>query len=123
MAAADVDVAERFRVALEAAVRTGDREAVYELLAPDVTWVTPQRTLRGLDEMRQDWSWGSSPETFDYEFGEGVWVDQGDDRVACEVEEVYRMKNTGEFAYRRVVRVELTIRDGKIDRYELRVVA
>jgi ketosteroid isomerase-like protein len=122
VAAADVDVADRFRVALEAAVRTGDREAVYELLAPDVNWVTPQRTLRGLDEMKQDWTWGSSPETFDYEFEEGGWVDQGDDRVACEVQEVYRMKNTGEFAYRRAVRVELTIRNGKIDRYELRVV-
>jgi ketosteroid isomerase-like protein len=121
MAAADVDVAERFRVALEGAVRTGDREAVYELLAPDVTWVIPQRTLRGLDEMRQDWSWGSAPETFDYEFEEGGWVDVGDERVACEVQEIYRMKNTGEFAYRRTVRVELTIHDGKIDRYELRV--
>ncbi len=122
MAAGDVDVAERFRVALEAAVRTGDREAVFELLAPDVTWVTPQRTLHGLDEMRQDWTWGSSPDTFDYEFEEEGWVNQGDDRVVCDVQEVYRMKNTGEFAYRRAVRVELTIRDGKIDRYELRVV-
>jgi ketosteroid isomerase-like protein len=123
MTPANVDVAERFRVALEGAVRTGDRTDVYELLAPDVTWVTPQRTLRGLDEMRRDWTWASSPETFDYEFEEGTWVDQGDERVACEVQEVYRMKNTGEFAYRRTVRVELTIRDGKIDRYELRVVA
>jgi ketosteroid isomerase-like protein len=122
MATGDVELAERFRVALEAAVRTGDRETVYELLAPDVTWVTPQRTLHGLDEMRKDWTWGSSPDTFDYEFEEGGWVNQGDDRVACDVEEVYRMKNTGEFAYRRAVRVELTIRDGKIDRYELRVV-
>ena len=123
MATADVELAERFRVALEAAVRTGDREGVYELLAPDVTWVTPQRSLSGLDEMRRDWSWASSPETFDYEFEEGAWVDQGEGRVACEVQEVYRMKNTGEFAYRRTVRVELTIRDGKIDRYELSVVA
>jgi len=123
MATADVDVAERFRVALEAAVRTGDREDVYELLAPGVTWVTPQRTLRGLDEMRRDWSWASSPETFDYEFEHGVWVDEGDGDVACEVQEVYRMKSTGEFAYRRTVRVELTIHDGKIDRYELSVVA
>ena len=123
MATADVELAERFRVALEAAVRTGDREGVYELLAPDVTWVTPQRSLSGLDEMRRDWSWGSSPETFDYEFEDGAWVDEGDQRVACDVQEVYRLKNTGEFAYRRTVRVELTIRDGKIGRYELSVVA
>jgi ketosteroid isomerase-like protein len=122
VAAADIELAERFRAALEAAVRTGEREAVYELLASDVSWVTPQRTLRGLDEMRKDWTWGSSADTFDYEFEEGGWVDQGDDRVACEVQEVFRMKNTGEFAYRRAVNVELTIRNGKIDRYELRVV-
>jgi len=36
---------------------------------------------------------------------------------------VYRVKKTGEFAYRRTVRVELTIRDRKIARYELSVVA
>jgi ketosteroid isomerase-like protein len=122
VAAGDVEVAERFRVALEEAVRTGDREAVYELLAPDVEWVTPRRTLHGLDEMKQDWTWGSSPETFDYEFEDGGWVEEGDDRVACEVQEVYRMKNTGDLAYRRLVRVELTIRNGKVERYELRVV-
>ena len=121
MAAQDVDVAERFRVALEAAVRTGDREAVYELLAPEVEWVTPQRTLRGLDEMRQEWTWGSSPESFEYEFEEGGWVETGDGRLGCDVQEVYRLKKTGEFAYRRAVQIELTIRNGKIDRYELRV--
>lgn len=121
MAAEDIDAAERFRLALEAAVRTGDREVVYELLASDVTWVTPRRTLRGLDEMRQDWTWGSSPDTFDYEFEEGGWVDHGDGRVGCDVQEVYRLKATGEFAYKRAVHVELTIRSGKIDRYELRV--
>jgi hypothetical protein len=52
MAAEDVQVADRFRVALEAAVRTDDREAVSPLLAPDVEWVMPQRTLHGIDEMR-----------------------------------------------------------------------
>ena len=122
MAAQDVDVAERFRVALEAAVRTGDREAVYELLAPEVEWVMPQRTLRGLDEMRREWTWGSSPESFEYEFEDGGWADDGDGRLVCDVQEVYRLKKTGEFAYRRTVRIELTIRNGKIDRYELRVV-
>jgi hypothetical protein len=121
MTADDIDVAERFRVALEDAVRTGDREAVYTLLAPDVEWVTPQRTLHGLDEMRQEWTWGSSPENFDYEFAEGEWLDRDDGCLVCEAREVYRVKNTGDFAYARTLRVELTIRDGKIYRYELRV--
>ncbi len=122
MAAQDGDVAERFRVALEAAVRTGDREAVYELLAPEVEWVTPQRTLHGLDEMRREWTWGSSPESFEYEFEDSGWADEGDGRLVCDVQEVYRLKETGEFAYRRTVRIELTVRNGKVDRYELRVV-
>ncbi len=121
MASDDVAVAERFRVALETAVRTGDREAVYALLAPDVEWVTPRRTLRGLEELRQEWTWGSSPESFDYEFEEGDWIDD-DGLLGCDVREIYRLKETGDFAYSRDLRVQLTIRQGKIVRYELRVV-
>jgi ketosteroid isomerase-like protein len=56
MAAEAVEVAEGFRAALDAAVRTNDREAVYALLAPDVEWVMPQRTLHGIDEMRASWT-------------------------------------------------------------------
>lgn len=119
MAAGDVEVAEQFRVALETAVRTGDREAVYTLKAPDVEWVTPQRTLRGIDEMRRDWTWGSSPETFDYEFEEGAWVDLGDGRLGCDVREVYRMRETGEFAYAHSRHVQLTIQAGHVTRYEI----
>jgi ketosteroid isomerase-like protein len=119
MATADLELAERFREALEAAVRTGDREPVYALLAPDVEWVTPLRTLLGVDDMRANWSWGSSPESFDYEFEEGDWADLGDGRLACEVRQVYRLKESGDFAYERKRRVVLTIRDGMISRYEL----
>src|SRR6266516_2057464 len=99
MASEDVGVAERFREALEVAVRTGDREAVYALLASDVEWVTPQRMLYGIDEMREQWTWGSTPEVFDYEFEEGRWVDEGEGRLACDVRQVYRLKDTGDFAY------------------------
>lgn len=119
MGAQDVEIAERFRVALEAAVRTGDREAVYTLLAPDVEWVTPKRTLHGIDQMRRELTWGSSPESFAYEFEEGDWVDNGDGRVACDVREIYRLKETGDFAYSRRLRVQLTIHEGKITRYEI----
>jgi ketosteroid isomerase-like protein len=120
--AENVELAERFRAAVEAAARTGDREGVYALLAPDVEWVMPQRTLSGLDEFRREWTWGSAPETFDYEFEEGEWVDDGEGRLGCDVREVYRMKETGDFAYARTLRVQLTIRDDKISRYEMRVV-
>jgi ketosteroid isomerase-like protein len=122
MAVEDVEVAERFRVALETAVCTNDRELVYALLAPDVEWVTPQRTLHGIDEMKEDWTWGSSPESFEYAFEEGDWVDQGDGRLVCDVRQVYRLSETGDFAYERNRRVQLTIRDGKISRYEMSIV-
>ena len=122
MAAEDLEVAERFRVALEYAVRTADRESVFMLLAPDVEWAMPQRTLHGIDEMRESWTWGSSPGTFEYAFEEGDWVDHGDGDVSCDVQQVYRMKETGDFAYERNVRVQLTIHNGKISRYEMRIV-
>ena len=73
MGAEDVEVAGRFLAALEAAAESGDREAVYPLLAPDV-------------------------------------------------HQVYRWKETGEVSYERERRIELTIRDGKIGRYEMRIV-
>jgi ketosteroid isomerase-like protein len=115
-------IAGRFRAALEQAVRTGDHEAVLELLDPDVEWVTPQRTLRGVDEVRTWRVWGSSGQSFDFEFGEGEWVDHGDGRVVCDVHQVYRVKATGDFAYERERRIELTIRKGLISRYEVRSV-
>jgi ketosteroid isomerase-like protein len=118
----DLVIAGRFRLALEQAVRTGDHEAVLELLDPDVEWVTPQRTLRGVDEVRTWRVWGSSGESFDFEFGEGEWVDHGDGRVVCDVHQVYRVKETGDFAYERERRIELTIRKGLISRYEVRSV-
>ncbi len=120
MTAEELQVAESFREALEAAVRSGEREPVYALLTPDVEWVTPGgRTLQGIDEMRSEWTWGFSPEMFDFEFAEGGWTDTGDGRLVCEVHQVYRLKETGEFAYERNRRVELTIRDGRVARYEL----
>jgi hypothetical protein len=83
MTVKDVEVAERFRVAAEGAVQTGGLEAVYPLLDPDVEWVTPQRTLHGIDDVKQQLNWVSAPETFDFEFSEEDWIDQGDGRLAC----------------------------------------
>lgn len=120
MAADDLEVAARFRAALEKAVSTGDKSDVLQLVAPDVEWITPQRTLRGIDELRSWSPWSQSAEAFDYEFDEGAWVDEGEGRVGCDVRQIYRVKQTGDFAYERVRRVELTIEDRKITRYELR---
>jgi len=40
----------------------------------------------------------------------------------CDVHEIYRWKETGEVSYERERRIELMIRDGKISRYEMRIV-
>ena len=122
MPAEDMEVAGQFLAALEAAAQSGDREAVHPLLAPDVEWVTPKRILRGIDEIREELTWGSPPEKLDLEFEAGDWLDLGDGRVACDVHQVYRWKETGEVSYERGRRIEVTIRDGKISRYEMRIV-
>jgi ketosteroid isomerase-like protein len=122
VASEDVEIATRFRAALETAVKTGDHGALLELVAPDVEWVTPLRTLQGVDELATWRVWGSSGDSFDFEFGEGEWVDRGDGRVDCEVHQVYRVKDSGDFAYERQRRIELTIQHGKVSRYEVRVV-
>ena len=117
-----LEIARRFRIALEAAAKSGDREAVYPFLAADVEWVTPKRTLHGIDEVREELIWGSPPENLDLEFAEGDWLELGDGRVVSDVHEVYRVKVTGDFAYERMRQIELTIRDGQISRYEMRIV-
>jgi ketosteroid isomerase-like protein len=122
MSAEDVQVASRFLAALEAAARSGDREAVYPLLAPDVEWVIPQRTLRGVEELKEKHTWGSPRGDLEVEFEADEWIDLGDGRVTSEVREHYRWKETGEVAQQRDRRIELTIRDGKIARYEMHIV-
>jgi len=122
MGADDLEIARRFRIALEAAAKSGDREALYPFLAADVEWVTPKRTLHGLDEVKEELIWGSPPENLDPEFEVGEWVELGDGRVVSDVHETYRVKATGDFAYERQRQIELTIRDGQISRYEMRIV-
>jgi ketosteroid isomerase-like protein len=122
MGAQDVEVATRFLRALGAAATSGDREPVYPLVAHDVEWVTPERTLRGVDDIREHLIWGFPPEHLDVELEIGEVVDLGDGDVRSEIVHVYRWKETGEFAHQRRRRIELTIQDGKITRYEMRVV-
>ena len=114
------DVATGFLAALEVAAKTGDRDSVYPFLAPDAEWVTPQRNLAGVDEIQRELTWVSPPDKLDLVFERGELVELGEGRVAMDVRQVYTLKATGEFAYTRLRRVELTVRDGKVSRYEMR---
>ena len=122
MGAREMEVATHFLLALQVAARTGDREAVYPLLDDDVEWVTPKRTLRGLDEVREELTWISPPDHLEQEFRERERQDLGDGRIVVDVHHVYRVKATGDFAYERDRRIELTVRDGTVSRYEMRIV-
>ena len=116
------ELATAFLTALEAAAKTGDRDPLYPFLAPDAEWVTPQRDLVGLDEIRRELTWVGPSDKLDLAFERGELVALGEGRVASEVRQVYTLKATGEFAYTRLRRVELTVRGGKVSRYEMRSV-
>jgi ketosteroid isomerase-like protein len=116
----DVELAREFLDALAVAVITGEPDAIYPLLAPDVEWLTPQRDLHSIGEVRERLEWLTPREHLELEFGEPKLTDHGNGRIVTEVHEIYRMKATGEFAYARDHRIELRVREGKIARYELR---
>jgi ketosteroid isomerase-like protein len=122
MSAEDLDVAKQFLDVLAAAARTGDREAVYPFLAPDVEWVTPKRDVHGIGEAREQLTWIRPPDNLDVEFSAPEFTDHDDGRITADVHETYRVKGTGDFAYARDRRIDLTIREGKIARYEMREV-
>ena len=120
MSGGDLELAREFLGALAVAAKTGEADAVYPLLDPDVEWLTPQFALRSVGEVRQRMEWFSPREQLDVEFGEPELKDLGSGRIVSDVQETYRMKDTGDFAYARERRIELTVREGKIARYELR---
>jgi len=120
MSADDLELARQFLAALAAASQTGDRDAIYPLLAHDIEWLTPKRDLRGIDEAREELSWIRPPDNLDVEFDEPRLTDLGDGRIVTDVIEVYRAKGSGDFAYTQARQIELTVRGGKIARYELR---
>jgi ketosteroid isomerase-like protein len=117
VAAEDVAIAKQALVASEA----GDREGVYSLCAPDVVFVTPTRTLRGLDEIREKLEWGDSGgkplDHLDRKVDVGDFEELGDGRVRREVRIVLRWKETGELANERTLFDEWEIRDGTIRRW------
>jgi hypothetical protein len=121
VSAEDLAIARHFIDALAEAAKSGNLEDVYPLLAPDVHWMTPQRDLRGVDEVTTLFSWYSPDEmVHDVEFGITELADLGGGKFATDFQEIYRMKTTGEFAEPRDRRIVLTIRDGKIATYEMR---
>jgi ketosteroid isomerase-like protein len=122
VSAGDVAVARQFLQALAAAARTGDHDGLYPLLAPEVEWRTPLRTLRGVDEVRgqPSWPWIAPRTNLHIDFEERAITDHGGGRVVSEFREIYTTKDTGDLAYERERCIELTIRGDKVARYELR---
>jgi len=117
MSAEDLELARRFLETLAAAARTGNREALVPLLAPDVVWEMPQRDLHGADEVRDEATWVAPPDDLDISFDDPELSDLGEGRIVAETRETYRMKGSGDFAYVRAFRIDLTIRDRRIARY------
>jgi ketosteroid isomerase-like protein len=122
MSAEDLAVVREFLEALASAANTGDENRLYPLLASDVEWLTPLRSVRGLGEVRgqPSWPWIVPPARFEIDFQEHETTDLGDGRIVADFREVYRLKETGAFAYARERRIELTVRGDKISRYEMR---
>jgi hypothetical protein len=122
MSAGDLEIVNHFLAALADAAETGNRESIFPFLATGVEWVTPQRTLRGLDEVRADLTWLRPPDNLQVQFERGETEELGEGRIALDVHETYRLRGSGDFAYARERRLELTIIDSAIARYEMRVV-
>jgi hypothetical protein len=122
MSADDVEIARRFLSVLATAANTGERELLYPFLAADVEWVTPRRDLAGIEEVHEELTWITPPESFDLEFEATQMSDLGGGRIVTSVRELYRDKGTGEVAHSRDRQVEVTIRDAKVVRYEMRIV-
>ena len=122
MTADDLQVAKEFLETLAFAAKTGERDPLFPFLAPDVDWLTPQTDLYGIEEVRDRLNWLTPKRRLDIEFEETGLTDLGEGRVASDVHEVYSMRESGEFAYARDRRIKLTIRHGKIARYDMRIV-
>ncbi len=122
MSAEDLAVAREFLDAFAVAAKTGEHDGIFPLLASDVRWLMPKRELVGIDEVNDQLSWVRPPDHLDVDFDEPRIADLGGGRIVSEVHEIYRVSDTGDYAYARDRRIELTIRDGKIAQYEMQVV-
>ena len=112
MGSSNVELVHRFR---HADVREFD-----SLLNPDVEWVLPKRTLHGIEEVREYYAPTDSAgyDHLDVTEERGELEDLGDGRVAATNRYIFRWKESGEISHESSARLEYTIRDGKIVRYE-----
>ena len=122
MSTDELEVGGRFLEALGTAREIGDHEPLYPFLAPDIEGEMPQLVLPGIDEVRDGLTWVKPPESLDFEFRRGDLQDLGKGRMIVDVHETYRVAATEEFAYARERRIQLTVRERQIVRYEMRVV-
>jgi ketosteroid isomerase-like protein len=120
MPAPDLDTAQQFQSAAEDALRTGDFEPVVALLAPNVECVMPVHTLQGAEALIGELSRARPGESFDLEFESGDWKLLGDGRCFCELRVSYRSKVADHLSYSRDRSFALTVRDGKVSRFEMR---
>lgn len=120
MSTPDLDIAQQFQAAAEDALRTGDFEPVAALLAPDVECVMPQHTLQGPDALIGELSRVRPTERFDVEFENGDWKPHGKGRFSCEIRALYRSQVSDDLSYSRDRSFALTVRDGKVSRFEMR---
>lgn len=120
MSISDLDTAEQFQSATEIALRTGDFGPVVALLAADVETVMPVHSQHGVEAFTEELSRARPSESLDIELEGGDWKTLGNGRYSCEIRALYRMKATGELSYSRDRSFELTIRDGKVSRCEMR---
>ena len=116
----ELALARDFLATLEAAARTGDRAPLAPFLCDDVEWAMPQRTLHGIDEVLREPIWWRPREHVELEVVEGDWERLADGGLSSRLRQLYRLKTTGEVAYERTRTVELSFRDGRVSRYELR---
>ena len=86
------------------------------------TWSGSSRdkTLHGVDEVANFYLGKPSggPENLDVEFDPGELEAGGGGRVSAVNHQIFRWKESGELAYERRVRIDYTIRDGRIVKYE-----
>ncbi len=114
----DLAVVRGYREAVE---RGDGPEAELSFFAPDIEWVRPGGTIRGIDALREALSRpgsGAGPENLDVEWEKGELEDLGDGRVSTWNHQVYRWKESGQVAYERHSTINYLVRDGKIARYE-----
>jgi hypothetical protein len=118
----DLQTATDFLEALASAAETGDRKRIVPFLAADVEWVTPIVTLQGVDAILTDLVWLRPPENLAVEFERGELTELADGRLGVDVHETYRLRDSSEFAYACDRRIELTICEAAVARYEMRLV-